>query len=180
MEKTTNRTKDVLLVWLFLFFGLLISKNALSQSQRVTKMELNPLSTWVGTWEGEGWSMDEQMQKQTFQLVEEVESKIDGLAIAMDAKGVNAQGAISHHAYGLVMYDIDRMAFIIQSLTKDGYVMRSEGKLDAGILSWQVDVPHGQLRYSIQVKGNEWIEKGAYSEDGSTWWPFMEFKMTKK
>lgn len=124
--------------------------------------------------------MDEQMKKQSFNLIERVEHKLDGLAIAIEAKGADQQGTISHQTFSLIVYDIDSKTYRIQSLSQDGYVMRSEGQFEDGRLTWQVDVPHGILRYSIELKDDEWIEKGTYSADGDTWWPFMEIKLKRK
>ena len=45
MERINSRTKDLLIVWMFLFIGLLISKSTMAQSQRVNKKGMEQLSS---------------------------------------------------------------------------------------------------------------------------------------
>lgn len=180
MEKINSRTKDLLIVWMFLFMGLLISKSTMAQSQRVNKEGMEELSNWVGTWEGEGWQMDETMQKKTFKVKEVVESKLDGMAISVEGKGVGPDGNLGHHAIGLIFYDLDAKNYTFQSVTFEGYATRTEGSFNEdGQFVWGFKIPQAQLRYTITLEGDEWIERGEYSRDGEQWWPTMEMKLRR-
>lgn len=180
METINRRTKDVLLVWVFLFIGLLIGKTTMAQSLRVDAKAMEKLAIWEGEWEGEGWQIDPSMKRTTFTVTESVESKLNGLAIIVEGKGVGEDGLVGHHAIGTIFYDLDREKYIFQSVTNEGYATTTEAYFnESGDFVWGFDIPNGQLRYTLTLTKDEWIEKGEYSADGEKWWPMMQMKLKR-
>lgn len=180
METINRRTKDVLLVWMFLFLGLLIGKSAKAQSQRIDAKAMEKLALWEGEWKGEGWQVDPSMKKTTFTVTEMVESKLNGLAMSVEGIGIGEDGQIGHHAIGTIFYDIDQENYIFQSVTNEGYATTTQAYFnEAGAFVWGFDIPNGQIRYTIKLTQDEWIEKGEYSADGQQWWPMMEMKLKR-
>ena len=50
---------------------------------------------------------------------------------------------------------------------------------DKGEFVWGFKVPQGEVRYVITIEGDTWTEKGAFSMDGSTWYPTMEMQLKR-
>lgn len=178
----TNKLKTTeSMVWLLAIVAVLSAQTALAQSERISKAGIDKLSNWVGTWEGEGWQIDQTQKRTEFKVSEVVKSELNGLAISVEGKGTSkTDGSLGHHAIGLIFFNRDTNEYVFQSLTKEGYATRSKANFNEdGNFIWGFEVPGGQIRYTISLDGDTWIEKGAYSPDGSQWYPILEMKLKK-
>jgi len=158
----------------------LFGQKAYAQSARVSKEEMKKLSSWVGEWKGDGWQMDQQTrQKQPFSVVEKVESRLDGLALIVEGKGTH-NGNLGHHAMAMVYYNADKSQYDFHSIVMQGQSTMARGEFnDKGEFIWGFEIPQGKIRYTIKIEGDTWTESGAFSMDGSTWYPTMEMKLTR-
>ncbi|MEC7754518.1 MULTISPECIES: hypothetical protein [Roseivirga] len=158
----------------------LISQKTQAQNARISKDEMQKLSGWVGEWKGEGWQMDQQTrQKITFTVVEKVEQRLDGMALIVEGKG-SSNGTLGHHAMAMVYYNADAGHYDFHSLVMQGHSTMAKGEFnDKGEFVWGFKVPQGEVRYVITIEGDTWTEKGAFSMDGSTWYPTMEMQLKR-
>lgn len=160
--------------------ALLFSQQAQAQYANISKDEMNKLSTWVGEWKGEGWQMDDQFQnKMSFTVEEKVESRLNGMSLIVEGKGMSGE-TMGHHALGMIYYNADKKQYDFHSLVARGQSTLAKGEFnDKGEFVWGFEVPKGKIQYTIKIDNDTWIESGAYSMDGNSWYPFMEMKLTR-
>lgn len=159
--------------------GVLCSSYAFAQDASSAKAEMEKLEKWVGNWEGEGWQMGESRQRTQFKVEEKVASKLNGLALMVEGVGSGKDGYVGHNAIGMIYYDINKRVFQFNSVTQEGTSSFTELKINKdGAYVWGFDVPGGKVEFTIEVDGENWVEKGAYS-DGTNWYPFLEMKLKK-
>lgn len=158
----------------------LFGQKANAQTAKVSKEEMKKLSGWVGEWKGEGWQMDQQTwQEQPFTVVEKVESRLDGLALIIEGKGMRGTN-LGHHALAMIYYNADKGHYDFNSIVTLGQSALAKGEFnDKGEFIWGFEIPQGQIKYTIKIDGDTWIESGAFSMDGDTWYPTMEMKLTR-
>lgn len=156
-----------------------LSGNALAQNPSLAKEAMSKLDAWVGNWEGEGWQMDQSGKRNEFKVYETVESKLNGLAIQVEGKGEGSNGYIGHNAIGLIYFDSKEKIYRFNSITQDGNSTISELKVnEKGEFIWGFEVPGGEVRFTIEITTDAWVEKGEYGSGGS-WFPFLEIKLSK-
>lgn len=167
------------------FLGMMIvaalfGQKANAQNARISKDEMTKLSSWVGEWKGEGWQMDQQTrEKMTFSVEEKVESKLDGMALLVEGKGMSGE-TLGHHAMAMIYYNVDKAQYDFHSIVMQGQSTIAKGTFnEEGHFVWGFEVPQGEIKYTIKIEGNNWTESGAFSMDGNTWYPFMEMKLQK-
>lgn len=170
-------------IWVVVLFTVLLGQPALAQNGRVGKEQMKTLADkWVGEWEGEGWQMDQNTrQRIEFSVEEKVESKLGGLALLVEGKGKSDKSDfLGHHAIGIIYYNLDKKTYELKSITQDGLTTLAEAHIDeSGDFIWGFDVPGGRVQFTITITENAWIEKGAFSMDGNTWYPTMEMSLKR-
>jgi hypothetical protein len=144
---------------------------------------MKKLDFLLGQWEGEGWMEFAPGQRRTFKGTEVVQSKLDGLLLAVEGQhrgqaGDKGPQVIVHSAFALVSYDAKAKRYRFQAFTGRGNYEDAEAKVSEGRLVWGTKVPQfGDVRYTIKLddKGR-WVEIGQMSRDGKAWQQF--FAMT--
>ena len=180
--KTSQKLKlsQHLFIGMIMLAATLFSQNSNAQSARVSKEEMKKLSGWVGEWKGEGWQMNQQTrEKMTFSVEEKVESKLDGMALLVEGKGISGE-TLGHHAMAMIYFNADKAQYYFHSVVMQGQSTLAKGEFnDEGDFVWGFKVPQGEIKYTIKIDGDSWTESGAFSMDGNTWYPFMEMKLEK-
>ena len=137
---------------------------------------MKKLDFLVGQWKGEGWMEFAPGQRRTFKGTEVVQSKLDGLLLAVEGlhrgqAGGTGQEVVVHNAFTLVSYDDKAKRYRFQAFTGRGNYEDAEAKVSDGQLVWGMKVPQfGEVRYTIKLddKGR-WFEIGEVSPEGKTW-----------
>lgn len=169
-------------IWMTVLLSALLSHAAIAQNGRVSKTEMKRLSHWVGAWKGQGWQMDQATrQRINFTVEEIVESKLDGMVILVEGKGKSGESNfLGHHAIGMIYYNLDQKTYELKSITQEGNMTLAKARIaDNGDFIWGFDVPGGKIQFTITLTEDTWVEKGAFSMDGSTWYPVMEMTLKK-
>lgn len=181
MKKLKDTAAALLIALMYMIIGTVLSNSAQAQDGRLSKEQMDKLSGWVGTWKGSGWQMTESRERIDFEVEEVVESKIGGLALMVEGKGVGQNGKEGHHAMGMIYYNIDNARYEFHSIIKEGMTTLATAKIDDnGHFIWGFEVPGGQIQYTISIDGDSWVEKGAFSRDGNQWWPIMEMTLQRQ
>lgn len=171
----------LLIALIYMIIGTVLSNSAQAQDGRLSKEHMDKLSGWIGTWKGSGWQMTESRERIDFEVEEVVESKIGGLALLVEGRGVGKSGNEGHHAMGMIYYNIDNQRYEFHSIIKEGMTTLATAKIDEeGNFIWGFDVPGGQIQYTIIIKDDTWTEKGSFSMDGQQWWPIMEMTLKRQ
>ncbi|MFZ5442312.1 MAG: hypothetical protein ACOZQL_20050 [Myxococcota bacterium] len=141
---------------------------------------MKALSFLSGRWEGEGWLKQGPGEPQRFKGQETVEARLDGRLLTIE--GVHRGGTpehVVHHAFALVSAQPGG-GYRFQSFLADGRALDARGKLEAGAFVWTFEHPQaGQLRYTIRVSADTWLEVGESSRDGKTWVQVFEMRLTR-
>lgn len=176
---------------------LVVSRSLLAQeapAQGTTadftqEQAMEPLAWLVGDWEGEGWiQQGPQEGRAEFTQTEHVESAfggrlllVEGVGRAKPSAGDAASpeaGSIVHHAYGVLSWDLEDAEYDFDTYLVDEAGVDADATLEDGLLTWSFETGEGQIRFRIrQTEQGEWHEKGEFSPDGTTWYPFFEMTL---
>jgi hypothetical protein len=148
------------------------------------RAEMKKLDFLIGEWKGEGWMEFAPGQRRTFRGTEIVQSKLDGLLLAIEGAhrgqvGGKGEEVIVHSAFALVSYDEKAKRYRFQAFTGRGGYEDAEAKVSDGELVWEMKMPQfGDMRYTIKRDAqNRWFEIGEVSQDGKQWRRFFEMTL---
>ena len=147
---------------------------------------MKKLDFLLGQWKGEGWMEFAPGQRRTFKGTEVVQSKLDGLLLAVEGvhrgqAGDKGKEVVVHNAFGLVSYDDKAKRYRFQAFTGRGNYEDVEAKVSERQLVWGMKIPQfGDVRYTIKLddKGR-WLEIGEVSRDGNTWRKYFEMTLQR-
>jgi hypothetical protein len=148
-------------------------------SVEAQRAEMKKLDAMLGKWQGAGW-IQQGKERETFTGTENVQRKIDGLAILVEGRFVDKKDVVIHETLGVFSYnqaskDYDFNTFL-HSGRKGQYTMKQN---DTG-WQWGFSFPGGVIRYNIKLTADTWHEAGDISMDeGKTWRPFFEMTLKK-
>lgn len=140
-----------------------------------------PLAWLVGQWEGSG-TMQTRTGSEVATVRESVEARLGGRVLVVEGIGrepsADGNGRVVHHAFGMLSYDPERRQYVFRAF-RDGGVVDAETRLADGVFTWEIAIPQGRSRYHIKLDGQEWLETGEYSLDGTTWRKFFEMRLRR-
>jgi hypothetical protein len=163
---------------LLLIMPLPLSAQTSSLTTRLNEMK--KLDYMVGVWKGTGW-IEHQGGRQTFAGTETVQSKLNGLALLIEGKFKDKDGAVIHETLAVLNYDEKTKAYRFNTYLATGLTGEHELKLLEGGWQWGFQIPGaGNVRYTFKLtdKG-EWFEIGEFSQDGKSWRKFFEMTLQK-
>ena len=143
------------------------------------RAEMKKLDAMIGKWQGSGW-IQQGKERETFTGTENVQKKLDGLAILVEGRFVDKKDVVIHETLGVLSYnqtskDYDFNTFLASG-RKGQYTMKAA---ETG-WQWGFSFPGGVIRYNIKLTSDTWHEAGEMSMDeGKTWRPFFEMTLKK-
>jgi hypothetical protein len=147
---------------------------------------MKKLDFLVGQWKGEGWMEFAPGQRRKFKSNEVVESKLDGLLLAVEGlhrgqAGNQGKEVVVHHAFALLSYDDTAKRYRFQAFTIRGNFEDAEAKVSEKQMVWGMKIPQfGEVRYTIKLdEKGRWFEIGDVSRDGKTWQQFFEMTLQR-
>lgn len=164
--------------------SLLLAACATTPTSPPPSVRMAALSSWVGTWEGTGWTMTPDRGRVEFVNTERVEVRANGDALLLEGRGVQRKP-------GGETIDIHNGITLVTPDAAGNYrwhgheVGRTDGDLDATLsvtpqgASWNISRDRVTVRFTIRVEGDRWLETGAASADGRNWNQFMECEMRR-
>jgi hypothetical protein len=172
-----------LFIFLSIFFCFFykVPAQQLTENMKSEKLEaMSRLSFMIGEWQGSGWFQMGNSPRESFQIQEKIEKKLDGLVYLVEGHGTT-NGITTHHALALISWDLENASYHFESHTYDGRSVDAQGTIQGSTFIWGFPTPNGgRIRYKMAFEnGQKWHETGAYSPDGENWYPFMEMTLTK-
>jgi hypothetical protein len=168
--------------FLLLTIGLLAGFGSVSAQQSNVELmrgEVKKLESMVGRWEGTGWIMHEG-KREVFTGAENVQRKLDGLAILVEGKFTNSEGKVIHETLAVLDYNAKDSKYRFRTYLATGTSGEHELKLLAVGYEWGFQMPAGTIRYTIKTADNVWSEIGEFTRDGGkTWMKFFEMNLKK-
>lgn len=181
MKRKHRTTAKFIFVLITVSYCLLMQRSLQAQNATTNKEKLKPLTSWVGKWEGEGWSIDQTRQRTEFTVKESIAMKINGSAILAEGTGTNkSDGKVGFQSLGIIYYNNEAQRYEIKSLLADGNLTLATADFNqAGQFVWGFDVPGGKVQYTITLKDDTWQEKGEFVTPAGQAFPIMEMKLKK-
>lgn len=148
------------------------------------RAQIKNLEQIVGQWQGTGW-IQQGAAKYNFAGSENVQKKIDGLALLVEGKfktkiAPNAEEKIIHETLAVISFDAKSQKYDFHTFLANGMSGKHELKPTADGLLWGFNFPNGGIRYLIKITGDVWFETGEISTDGGkTWRKFFEMELKK-
>ena len=134
-------------------------------------------SRFIGRWTGEGWMMNPNGERVTYQVHERARWNLAGTAIVIEGLGLSRDASgevvIGHDAMAVIRMD-EESGEAVFIAGREGEFARHDLEVvdaEAGVMRWS---PGGPVRFTITIDGDTWEEIGEYSQDGGeTWTPFL-------
>jgi hypothetical protein len=144
--------------------------------------EMRKLDWMAGEWKGEAVVRRGPGEPQRIQQTERIQSKLGGKILLIEGEGRNDQGEIVHDALAVISWDeakkAHRFSTYLFNRPSAETTLHVTGPNTA---EWGLDTPQGRMRYTItHTEKGEWVEIGEFSrDDGKTWSPFIEMRLSK-
>ena len=140
------------------------------------RVEMKKVEKLVGRWTGSGW-IQQGPKRETFTGSENVQMKLDGLAILVEGNFSNPGGKAIHQTLAVLSCNEKLNGFNFATYLANGITGNQEFKVVGDHYEWGFQIPNvGTVRYSIKADNDVWSETGEFSKDGKTW--FKNFEMT--
>lgn len=143
---------------------------------------MSNVSVMAGKWEGDGWRLAPNGEKNSSHTIENINWKLDNTLLVMEGFGQKEDGKVVHNAFGVLSYNpnTDRYSlktFLSSGLsTEAGFDVIEPNKL---FRWWFEDNRGGTFQYTITNDGSTWNEVGEYSADKKQWRKFFEMNLKK-
>jgi len=175
--------KNLLFVFITLLGHTISSVLAQSPAPENHKQEMQKLAYMAGKWKGEASIRQPNGALIQVSQEEDIQFKLDGTILMVEGTGRNEEGNVVFNAIGIISYNPDTKSFGMKSHLLDGkqtdayFKIQTENNFEWGFTL----ANNARIRYNIIMnpQENSWKEKGEYSPDGTTWYPFMEMNLTK-
>lgn len=177
--------KHIMLI-IALMAGLTIGRSlAQGTAPEAVKQEMKKLSYFAGRWSGEATMRRGNTAPVKVIQEENIQFKLDGTILLIEGTGRSTEtgNPVVFNALAIVSYNQYTKEFKMKSHVLDGNSADAYFKiLEENRFEWGFETPQkAKIRYTITLnpQAKTWVEKGEYSPDGTTWYPFMEMNLTK-
>ncbi|CAN5275099.1 hypothetical protein BH10ACI1_BH10ACI1_16680 [soil metagenome] len=167
--------KKFLTIPIFIFLSFLAVSAQSENTAEVQRAEVKKLESMVGQWKGSGW-IQQGAKRETFTGTENVQRKLDGLALLIEGKFSNAEGKVIHETLAVLDYNTK---YRFRTYLASGMSGEQDFKIVADGFEWGFQTPAGTIRYTIKTANDVWFEIGEFSKDGKNWIKFFEMKLDK-
>ena len=165
----------LILVLLLTGFMTALTQENNAEQQRA---EVKKLESLVGQWKGSGW-IQQGAKRETFIGTENVQRKLDGLAILVEGKFANPEGKTIHETLAVLSFAAKESKYRFRTYLANGMSGEYDFRLLGSGYEWGFQVETGTIRYTIKTDNDVWFEIGEFSRDGKTWIKFFEMKLEK-
>lgn len=160
--------------------------NAQMPVQAEPSPEMKKLVTaMAGEWRGTSWAMTPR-GRVNISSWEKVEPKLGGLTLFVEGRHTSIEkadsGKVVHHAAAMVFFDKNIKKLRIIPVTMDGNTVDTWMTESPIGFDWGFDLPggFGKVKYNVDLsRPGEWVEKGYFSRDGTTWMPSIELNLKR-
>ncbi|QOI98334.1 MAG: hypothetical protein HRU69_12910 [Flammeovirgaceae bacterium] len=165
------------------FLGTLLAK-AQGTAPEGLKQEMQKLAFMAGKWRGVAAIRQPNGTLLKVNQEEDVQFKLDGTVLLIEGIGRNTvDNSISFNALAILSFNQQTKEYVFKSYVMDGNQTDAYFKIiEENHFEWGFDLPtKAKIRYDLVLNPQKklWFEKGEYSPDGNTWFPFIEMTLTK-
>lgn len=167
----------ILLILITAFMAITASAQEPNTAE-AKKVEMKKLDKMVGQWKGSGWIL-QGPKRETFTGTENVQRKVDGLALLIEGRFTNPEGKVIHETLAAMSFDDKAKFYKMRTYLISGISGEYDFKIDGEGYEWGFQTPGGTIRYKIAITPDTWTEGGEFSRDGTTWMKFFEMKLDR-
>lgn len=174
-----------LIITCSILLGLAISTHAQGPAPEAIKTEMKKVAYMAGRWSGEATMKRGNTPAIKVLQEENIQFKLDGTVLLIEGTGrsTEAGNPVVFNALAIISYNQYTKEFKMKSHVLDGNSTEAYFKvLGENHFEWGFETPQkAKIKYDIVLdqQAKSWVEKGEYSPDGTTWYPFIEMKLTK-
>jgi hypothetical protein len=171
-----------------LMFSVLIIMSSALQGQSLIQppAETAEAMQWVailaGTWTGSGW-IQMGPARHEFTQTESISLKANSTVVQIEGLGLSKEDPeqIVHQAYAAISYDAVQKKYLMVAYRGDGVRIDADFQMvDDSTMQWGFAHPMaGQIRFTISIVDDTWIEHGEMSREGVQWTRFIEMRLQK-
>lgn len=133
------------------------------------KQAIAKLNFMIGEWQGSGWALYNS-QKFLFEGTEVILPKCEGTILSLEGNHStvrNGQKVPIHNAFGMLRYDEKTSKYFMRAHLANGLENEYEFKVLPNGYSWKQESPTwGNVEYTAEFKGDDWLEYGEIEKDG--------------
>ncbi|MEP6902238.1 MAG: hypothetical protein ABJA66_10840 [Actinomycetota bacterium] len=170
--------KKILIISVFVFSSILTVSAQSENTAELQRTEVKKLVSMVGQWKGSGW-IQQGAKRETFTGTENIQHKLDGLAVLFEGKFANPEGKVIHETLAVLSFDAKVKTYRFRTYLASGMSGEYDFKLLTDSYEWGFQIPAGTIRYTIKTANDVWFEIGEFSKDGKTWMKFFEMKLDR-
>ncbi len=170
--------KRFLMILVFVFLSIFAVSAQVENTAELQRTEVKKLESMVGQWKGSGW-IQQGAKRETFTGTENVQRKLDGLAVLVEGKFANPEGKVIHETLAVLSFEAKVKTYRFRTYLASGMNGEYDFKLLADGYEWGFQIPTGTIRYTIKTANDVWFEIGEFSKDGKTWMKFFEMKLDR-
>ncbi len=175
--------KNIVTIIGVLIGTLIVGQGVAQSTEEVCKEKIQALRFMEGDWAGSGWVMTQEAGRVEFTQKEKITFALNGSLLQIAGQGWNPEGKMIHNAYAVISYDPIANEYAMHSFLENGRQTKAQFEPQGdGEIKWWFSPNPGQptiIEYTINISEDTWVEKGRYSPDGTQWFPFIEFTLTK-
>lgn len=154
----------------------------------VCKEQMSKVKPLVGHWKGKATIKRGQEPAETIDQEEFIEMKLDDVVLLINGVGKKKNASTSQdetvfEAMATLNFDPVAREYKFRTFLKTGTYTDAYFKpLDNNRYEWGFEIPNGgKIKYSIELDPHQttWNETGEYSQDGNTWYKFIEMTLNK-
>ena len=167
----------ILLILITAFMAITASAQEPNTAE-AKKVEMKKLDKMIGQWKGSGW-IQQGPKRETFTGTENVQRKIDGLALLIEGKFASPEGKVIHETLAAIAFDDKAKIYKMRAYLLNGNNGEYDLSIAGDVFEWGFQTPGGTVRYKIAITPESWTEGGEFSRDGTTWMKFFEMKLDR-
>jgi len=169
-----------------IMLGLSLGRSlAQGPSPEIVKQEMKKIAYMAGHWSGEATIKRGNTPPEKILQKENIQFKLDGTVLLIEGTGRSPEvgNPVVFNALAIVSYNQYTKEFNLRSHLTDGNQTEAYFKIvEENHFEWGFETPtKAKIKYDIVLspQAKSWVEKGEYSPDGATWYPFIDMKLTK-
>lgn len=167
-----------LVILVFMFLSIVAVSAQVENTAELQRTEVKKIESMVGQWKGSGW-IQQGAKRETFTGTENVQSKLNGLALLVEGKFTNPEGQVIHETLAVLTFNAKESKYSFSTYLATGMSGNYDFRLLADSYEWGFQTSMGTIRYTIKTANDLWFEVGEFSKDGKTWIKFFEMKLDR-
>jgi hypothetical protein len=154
--------KSSALVFLIFLATFLHGFGQVPGSCDLCRTKLSRLKFMTGQWKGTAWTLGANQQRNTFEMTQNVQFKLDSTLLQIERTGV-AEGQIIYDELAIITYSIKDSSYIYNSYLATGNNGRFTGILRGNRFYWY---PYENIGYAITInEKGQWYEIGQMKQE---------------